>query len=131
MFRLVVSVLVGLGLLLGGAAATAGGKKDDKKKDRPVQGIVQKVDKEEGKEGVVLVVDVTAGKKDAAAGEKTQKRFQVTSSAKIEKVSGKKDNATRTEMKLDDLKAGQHVIVAASNGKVEKVEIVIDKKKSK
>lgn len=127
MFRVALSMLVGLCLLAGGGSAQAGGKKD---KDKPVHGIVQKVDKNEGKDSVFLVVEVMNKKKDdSASTEKQEKRFEILSTTKIEKVSGKKDNVTRTDMKLEDLKPGQRVIVTTTSGKVEKVEIMLDKKK--
>jgi hypothetical protein len=124
MFRLALSVLVGIGLLMCGGIAQAGGKKD-----KPVRGIVQKIDKEDGKEGVVLVIGVVNKNTDVTATtEKQEKRIQVSSSTKIEKVSGKKDNQTRTDMKIDDLKVGQRVVIIGNNSKADKVEVMAGKK---
>jgi len=124
MFRIALSLLVGLSLLMGSNIAQAGGKKD-----KPVHGIVQKIDKEDGKEGVFLVIEVVNKKTDdAASTEKQEKRIQVSPSTKIEKVSGKKDNLTRTDMKIDDLKVGQRVVIIGSNSKADKVEVVAGKK---
>jgi hypothetical protein len=124
MFRLALSLLVGLGVLMGNGVAQASGKKD-----KPVHGIVQKIDKEDGKEGVVLVIEVVSKKTDdTASTEKQEKRIQVSPTTKIEKVSGKKDNLTRTDMKIDDLKVGQRVVITGSNSKADKVEVMAGKK---
>lgn len=125
MFRIVLSLMMGLALLISGGIAQAGGKKD-----KPVHGIVQKVDKQEGKDGVFLVIEVMNKKKDdTTTTEKQEARVQVLPTTKIEKVSGKKDNLTRTEAKIDDLKAGQLVVVTGTNGKADKVEVMTGKKK--
>lgn len=130
MFRFGISVVVGLAFLCTAGPTQADDKgKTAKKKERPVHGFVQKVGKEEGKEGIFLVIEVTARKKNESLGaEKQEKRFHILPAAKIEKVTGKKENATRTEMKLDDLKPGQNVIVTTNGGKVEKVEMMLGKK---
>jgi hypothetical protein len=129
MVRIVLSLLVSVGLV-GVVSAQSDSKAKKKEKDKPVHGIVQKVDKESGQDGVFLMVEVAAKKKDdSATTTKQEKRFHVLPTTKIEKLSGKKDNITRSDLKLEDLKAGQSVIVTSSSGKVEKVEVLVDRKK--
>lgn len=114
MFRLSLSVVLGLMLLVGGSALAA---------DKPIKGTITKVEKD--KDSIVLVVSVAAKKKDAAAGnvEKQEKKFTVNTSTKVEKVTGKKDALKHADAKVEDLKEGQAIILTVSGSKVEKIEI--------
>lgn len=113
MLRILASLALGTLLFVGSATAA----------DKPVKGNITKVEK--NKDTVVLVVDVTAKKKgdSATTTEKTEKKFTITSSTKIEKVSGKKDSQTHSDAKLEDLKEGQAITITVNGDKVEKVEI--------
>lgn len=114
MFRLSLSVVLGLMLLFGGSAMAG---------EKPVKGTITKVEKD--KDSIVLTVSVAAKKKDTAAGntDKQEKKFTIKSGTKVEKVTGKKDDQKHTDAKMEDLKEGMAVIVTANGDKVEKVEI--------
>jgi hypothetical protein len=129
MLRHTVSLLVGLCLLFG--VAGADDQKKGKKGNKPVHGTISKIEKDSG-QGTVITIEVMNRKKnESTTTEKQEKKFTVTSTAKVEKLSGKKDNRTHEDAKLDDLRTGQHVIVVSKGDKVEKVEIVMAKKKKK
>lgn len=114
MFRVTLSIVSGLALLLCGAASAA---------DKPIKGTITKVEKD--KDNIVLVVSVAAKKKDAAAGnaEKQEKKYTINTTTKVEKVTGKKDDLKHSDAKVDDLKEGVAVIITAKGDKVEKIEI--------
>ena len=119
MFRLLTSLAIAFTLLLGNASAG----------DKPVHGTVAKVEKE--KDTVVVTVNIVdKKKKDAAATEtKNEKKYTLPATTKVEKLTGKKDNITRSDAKLDDLKEGQTITLTLAGDKVEKVEIQVKKSK--
>lgn len=126
MFRSLLTLAVTLAILYG--AASAGDNIQDKK-NRPVRGTIQKIDKDSS-QGTVLTIAVQNKKKgDATTVEKEEKKFTVTTSTKVERVSGKKDNQTHEGASTDDLRTGQNVILVVKGDKLEKVEIVMSKKK--
>jgi len=113
MFRLSLSVVLGLMLLFGGSAMAA---------DKPVKGTITKLDKDGG--NIVLTVSITAKKKDAGATtEKTEKKYTIKADTKVEKVTGKKDDQKHTDAKVDDLKEGLAITLTVNGDKVEKIEI--------
>lgn len=119
MLRIVTSLFVAALLFTGTNLFAA---------DKPVKGSITKIEKDKDK--VVLVVEVTAKKKGDAATttDKTEKKFTITSATRIEKVTGKKDEAKHTEAKLEDLKEGQQISLTLNGDKVEKVEFKGGKK---
>jgi hypothetical protein len=128
MWRTTVSLLV-VACLLQGGIARAQDEKKGKKGDRPVRGTIQKIDKESSL-GTVITIEIMNRKKDeSTTTEKQEKKFTVTSSTKVEKLSGKKDSQTHEDAKADDLRTGQNVILTVKGDKVEKIEIVMGKKK--
>ena len=96
MFRLSLSVVMGLMLVFGSSALAA---------DKPVHGTITKVDKDGG--NITLTVTLAVKKKDAnASAEKTEKKYTIKSDAKVEKVTGKKGEEKHTDAKIEDLKEG-------------------------
>lgn len=113
MFRLMLSVVLALTFFVGGSLMAA---------DKPVKGTITKVEKD--KDNIVLTVSIAAKKKDAAAStEKNEKKYTIKSDAKVEKVTGKKDDQKHTDAKTDDLKEGVAITLTVSGDKVEKIEI--------
>jgi hypothetical protein len=112
---------------LGGARADD--QKQGKKADKPVRGMINKIERDSSL-GALITVEVMSRKKgDAGTTEKTEKKFTVTSNTKVEKVTGKKDKQTHEDAKSDDLRTGQQVILTVKGDKVEKVEIMMARKK--
>src|SRR5262245_47971533 len=126
MMRPILSLLVGCSLLVGAAGAD---DQKGKKGDKPVRGTINKIDKDSSL-GTVLTVEVMQRKKgESTTEEKQEKKFTVTTTTKVEKLSGKKDNQTHEDAKTEDLRTGQQVILTVKGDKVEKIEIVMRKKK--
>ncbi|HMP15573.1 MAG TPA: hypothetical protein PKD72_00995, partial [Gemmatales bacterium] len=57
-----------------------------------------------------------------------EKKYTLTNTTKVEKLSGKKDNQTRSESSRDELKEGQSITLVLSGEKVEKIEFTQGKK---
>ena len=113
MFRLSLSVVLGLMLVFGGSVMAA---------DKPVKGTITKVDKD--KDNIVLTVSIAPKKKDASTTpEKTEKKYTIKADTKVEKVTGKKDEQKHTDAKVDDLKEGVAITLTVNGDKVEKIEI--------
>ena len=120
MFRLFTSLALAVTLLLGTTAAAA---------DKPVKGNIVKVEKNNDQVMINVSVTEKKKKKDAAATEtKTEKKYTLPASTKVEKLVGKKDSITRSDAKLDELKEGQMVTLTVNGDKVEKIEFHAAKK---
>ena len=111
MFRLMLSVVLALTFFVGGSLMAA---------DKPVKGTITKVEKD--KDNIVLTVNIAAKKKDTST-EKNEKKYTIKSDAKVEKVTGKKDDQKHTDAKTDDLKEGVAITLTVNGDKVEKIEI--------
>lgn len=114
MFRMSLSIVLGLALLCGNSVMAA---------DKPVTGTITKIEKD--KDSITVVVSIAAKKKDVAAGntDKQEKKFTIKNDMKVEKVTGKKGEQKHSDAKIDDLKEGVVVIITAKGDKVEKIEI--------
>jgi hypothetical protein len=115
MIRLALSLALGIVLLFGGSAYAA---------DKPVKGSIVKIEKD--KDTTTLTIAIKKKKDDTSA--KEEKKYSLASSTKVEKVTGKKDNLTRSEAKVDELKEGQQVSLTVAGDKVEKIEFMAGKK---
>jgi hypothetical protein len=128
--RTVVAVV--LVLVLAASASAAGGKagKKGKKAAKAVHGVVAAVvtDKDKSNTGTVTVT-VRHGKKKAGNVTKTEKKFTVGESTKVEKVSGKKGKLTTTAVTLGDLKEGTKVVITAKGDTADEIKFRVKKGK--
>ncbi len=117
MIRLALSLALACLLLFGNTANAA---------DKPVKGSIVKIEKD--KDVTTITVAIAKKKKDTSTTAQEEKKFTLTSSTKVEKITGKKDNQTHTDAKSDELKQGQQVSLTVNGDKVEKIEFMAGKK---
>lgn len=118
MIRFALSLALGCLLLFGTAVHAA---------DKPVKGSIVKIEKD--KDITTITVAIAKKKKDTGNTAQEEKKFTLTGSTKVEKLTGKKDNQTRADAKSDELKQGQQVVLTVNGDKIEKIEFMAGKKK--
>jgi len=132
-------VAAGLVLVFAAAASAAPQAKAQKKAAKPVQGVIESVEKD--KAGGTITVKIQQKKAAAAApAQATEKKFQITEATKIEKAAAAPEGQKKapkgtagTPATFSDLSKGLQVAVTAKAGSdvAEKVTILGQAKKKK
>lgn len=116
-----------LSLFLVPSVDAAKAKKAGKKKAAGVKGTVVKVDKDS------IEIQTRVNKKKNPDAKPEKKTFQLTTDAKVQKVTGKKADQKIDDVKVTDITPNSRVVVTLTDGKASliKFNAAAPKKKAK